>query len=131
MEEITRPQNHHQGGHMKKSTALIHFSTVAGLMILINSLPLLARDSTETALLIHEQKNTPVVIEGTLSCQMGEQNTGQPCELKILDKESGRSFVLVNSNTALKVYHEGIRDIKVKGFFEDYQTFRIKDVLSI
>lgn len=73
----------------------------------------------------------PVRVEGPLSCNLGESNTGQGCELSIRDQKSGRTFALSNNNSAMRLYMQGARVVLIEGKLETPNTIAVSKVSSL
>jgi hypothetical protein len=61
-------------------------------------------------------EETLVTIQGKLICDMGTQNNGQPCALRIEEDGTGRVFVLSGSDSLMRLYFvDGARRATVEG----------------
>ena len=54
-------------------------------------------------------------ISGTLDCQHKESNTGEACTLKLTASDTGRIYELSGSNSAMRLYNDGVREVQVIG----------------
>jgi len=54
-------------------------------------------------------------IKGTLSCEMEAENTGRPCQLKLLEADSGKSYEINGSDDAMRLFQDGKREVAIVG----------------
>lgn len=54
-------------------------------------------------------------VTGALVCELKPENTGEPCTLKITANNSGRIYEIKDSNTAMRLYQDGIRNVRAEG----------------
>ncbi len=73
----------------------------------------------------------PVRVEGPLSCNLGESNTGESCDLSIRDQKSGRTFALSNNTSAMRLYMQGARVVLIEGKLETPNTIAVSKVSSL
>ena len=52
---------------------------------------------------------------GTLGCDQGAENTGAACQLKLTERDSGRTFDIRGSNDAMRLFNDGKREVAVEG----------------
>ena len=56
-----------------------------------------------------------VTVQGKLICDLGSQNTGQPCALQLEEDGTGRVYRLGGSESAMRLYFEGTRRAAIEG----------------
>jgi hypothetical protein len=54
-------------------------------------------------------------ISGTLICHQNESNTGEACKLQLTETKTGRIYEVSGSNSAMRLYNDGIREVQVEG----------------
>ena len=54
-------------------------------------------------------------ITGTLSCEMAAENTGQACQLKLLEAGTGKQYEINGSNDAMRLFQDGKREVAIVG----------------
>jgi len=54
-------------------------------------------------------------VTGSLACQLKAENTGEACTLKITAQDSGRIYEITGSKTAMRLYQDGTRNVRVEG----------------
>lgn len=61
-------------------------------------------------------ENALVTVRGKLVCDLGSQNTGQPCALRIEEDGTGRVYQLSSSEALMRIYFvDGARRASVEG----------------
>ena len=71
-----------------------------------------------------------IKLEGALACNMGTENTGQPCVLQLMEK-SGKTIRLNNSQQAMKLFHSGTKNVAIEGKMGDDNTLQIENIQAI
>lgn len=64
---------------------------------------------------LNAQTSPKTKITGTLSCEMESENTGKPCQLKLLEANTGRSYEINGSNDAMRLFQDGKREVAIVG----------------
>ena len=111
----------------------IHFALSLPL-ILAAALPafaIQADDRTPVAIRQELRQLSKVRVEGSLTCKMGLENTGQPCFIKLEDPRSGRSFSFSNPNEALRMFNTGNRYVSVVGKMTGETTMEILEIAAL
>ncbi len=54
-------------------------------------------------------------ISGTLDCQQKDTNTGEACTLKLTATDTGRIYEISSSDSAMRLYNDGVREVQVIG----------------
>ena len=70
-------------------------------------------------------------MEGLLSCSFGTQNSGEPCEVKLKELSSGRTFKLRGTATAQSLFHSGRKKVAVEGSLADAETIDISQIQAL
>src|SRR3954462_8777856 len=56
-----------------------------------------------------------VQVKGRLICDLGAENNGQPCSLKIEEEGTSRVFRLRNGSSAMRLFFDGARRATIEG----------------
>lgn len=78
-----------------------------------------------------DKKAKSIRIEGLLSCNMGETNTGQSCALKIQENGSGKVYQILNGSAAMHLLSEGKKNVAVEGSLENTETIALSKVSAL
>ena len=62
---------------------------------------------------------------GALSCNLGEENMGQACVLKITESKSGKILTIQNESEAMKLYFSGTKQAQIEGTMIDNETIHL------
>lgn len=54
-------------------------------------------------------------LKGTLACEQASENTGTACLLKLTEQDTGRVYEIRGSNEAMRLFHDGTRDVAIVG----------------
>ena len=68
-----------------------------------------------------------VRIEGALSCDMGAENNGKACDLKLRESKTGHTFNLIEAKAAMQLYQGGNKNVAIEGRLEDTDTLEVRD----
>lgn len=65
-----------------------------------------------------------VRIEGNLICQMGTENNGQNCDLKIQEANTGKIYRVAGNATdsTMRLFHSGTRQVALEGTLAENNT---------
>ena len=74
-----------------------------------------ASQETNLAMARQELMNTNIQISGTLNCALADANSGQPCQLNVIETESGRSYSLDDAGAVRALYDGGTRNVSING----------------
>jgi hypothetical protein len=116
-----------------KNSFRFHFVTAFVTLISLFAIPAFAAREI-SPLVIQRQEDAAEVasssirVQGTLTCSMGDSNTGQPCSLRIKDQLSGKTYNLSNENVAMRLYHSGTKNVAILGSYQDAETIRIAKI---
>jgi len=92
-------------------------------------------DGANTAMVRHETDEATtfkwVRVEGDLSCDMGAENNGQSCDLKLHESKTGRTYNLVSAKLAMKLFQSGGKSVVIEGRLEDSETLEVKNARSL
>lgn len=58
-------------------------------------------------------------VKGTLKCTLAEQNSGEPCVLNLIEEGSGKTYRILNAETAMRHFQDGNRAVTVLGSVSD------------
>lgn len=73
-----------------------------------------------------------VHVEGTLSCPVGPENTGDPCVLAIQDNKTGKTYRIIENNSqVMRIYQSGARQVAVEGVMEDDETMSVRSTQAL
>lgn len=111
---------------MKKSLLL----ALSTLLIAMNAWAFRGDHFNMTSLR-QEKRASKITVAGVLTCKMASENTGQPCELKIHDAKTGKTFSLSQNGEAMKLFQSGTKQVSVEGRFEDAQTIAVSNVQAL
>jgi len=87
--------------------------------------------TTDSSTVVPAEPNTSthdalrLQIVGDLRCDMGEQNSGEPCEVKIKDSKTGKVFFLSRAKTAMRLYMSGTRHVTLDGRDAGSETIEV------
>lgn len=87
-------------------------------------------DVMTTATVRQENRTSVIRIEGTLTCNMGTQNSGEGCALKIREAKSGKTYDLANGNVAMRLFNSGSRNVAIEGSLIDAETISVVSAAS-
>ena len=109
---------------MRKVT-ITSFGFAAALAMAVPALAFRDGDSTSFAA-IHQDNEVPkiawVQIVGSLTCNMPQENDGSPCTLKLRDAKSGRIYNLIQASSAMRLYQDGTKNVRIHGRMADPET---------
>jgi len=74
-----------------------------------------ASQDSNLAMARQELMNTNIRISGMLNCALADANNGQPCQLNVIEAESGRTYSLDDAGTARALYDGGARNVSIHG----------------
>jgi hypothetical protein len=83
------------------------------------------------ASLRQERNRSNIKIQGFLSCNMGGENNGQGCALKLKDNTTGKIFNLSNATDAMRLFVTGTKNVAVEGKLADSETLQIASVSAL
>jgi hypothetical protein len=67
-----------------------------------------------------------VRIEGALTCDLGLENTGKSCELRLHETGSDRIYNLIEASAAMRLYQDGNRNVMIEGQLAGTETISVK-----
>ena len=87
-------------------------------------------DMTNMSMIRHEISEPArlklVRIEGALTCDMGSENRGEPCELQLHEAGTGKIYRLIQAQSALQLFHDGSKNVLIEGHLEGPETLQVK-----
>ena len=100
---------------MKKSQVLTLVQVTLGLMLAGQAFAI--RSENTLASLRQERGIASIVhVEGSLSCVMPAENNGKPCQLKLIENNTGKTFELIGSSGgAMRLLNDGHTNVAVDG----------------
>lgn len=69
-------------------------------------------------------------IEGTLSCDLGTENTGKGCELTLKEATNGKLYRLLEARSAMDLYLEGKKSVIIEGKLAGAETIEVDGARS-
>lgn len=66
-----------------------------------------------------------VRIEGLLRCDLGAENNGQGCDIRILEEKTGKTFRLIEASRAMRLYQDGIKKAAIEGTMAGPDTISV------
>jgi hypothetical protein len=92
-------------------------------------------DMTNMAAIRHDTENEKrikiVRIEGALSCDLGAENSGQGCELKLHETGTGRTYNLIEARGAMQLYQGGNKNVIIEGRLADAETIEVRTAQNL
>jgi hypothetical protein len=82
----------------------------------------------------HETANRTIKlvrIEGNLSCNLGAENNGQGCELKLQEAKTGRIFNLVEAANAMRLFQDGAKTVAIEGTLAGPETIQVRNASTL
>ena len=76
---------------------------------------------------IESQQSARVALRGSLACPMAESNTGSACQLSFTPSDKGKTLRINESNSAMRLFHEGKTDVIATGTIQG-DSFRIIEI---
>ena len=102
-----------------KTTRLFYLAAAAAILITATSVLASERIGAEMTYSERTQQSRTesggFSVNGSLVCQMPEQNTGAPCEIKLREQETGIVYSLRNSGAVRRLFEDGIREVAITG----------------
>ena len=99
----------------------------------VGALPAFANSGADVSIasLRQARNGSNFKVQGLLTCNMGTENNGQGCALRIKDKETGKVFNLSNSTDAMRLYVAGTTNVAIEGKLADSDTVQIGTVSAL
>lgn len=92
-------------------------------------------EAINLSMIRHEAAKRPagklVRIEGALSCNLGTENNGQGCALRLEEAGTGKIFNLVEAANAMRLFQDGSRKVAVEGTMADAETIQVKEARTL
>ncbi len=91
-------------------------------------------DGSNMAAVRHDGEDNKIKlvrIEGALSCDLGAENDGQSCDLKLHESKTGRTYNLVQAKSAMQLYQDGTKNVAIEGRLEDSETLEVRKAQSL
>jgi len=88
-------------------------------------------DVTNASIRQEMRLDSKIKMQGALTCNLGAENNGQACALRIKDKTTGKTFNLVENKAAMRLFHEGYTQVSITGTMYDSQTIQVAEVNAL
>ncbi len=89
----------------------------------------LARGELSRSSIEQEREQVGIAVSGNLTCVLSEVNTGDACQLKLLDTKTGATYQLADSTAAMRLFFSGKKSVSVEGRLDIGNVIRVSRVL--
>lgn len=66
-----------------------------------------------------------VQLKGELFCNLGNENNGQSCQLKLRENTTGKVYMLNEHTPTLRLFYQGARKVAIQGTLSSDSTLNI------
>ena len=70
-------------------------------------------------------QNSNFLIKGELRCASSLANLGAACALSIVDTDTGKSYALLEAASAMRLYMDGHRTVRIVGQLQANSTIKV------
>jgi hypothetical protein len=120
---------------MKHSITLAIAGMIAMIGIASPAFAFRGGDAVNFAVIRHENqapnKLKLVSIKGALSCDMGAENNGQGCSLKLRETGTNRTYNLIEADNAMRLFQDGSKSVVIEGRMADAETIEVKNARTL
>ncbi|MCM2323321.1 MAG: hypothetical protein NDJ90_08670 [Oligoflexia bacterium] len=119
-----------------RSSTVVLVLSLLGLIGLVCFIPerAFSAPGIDRAAALFQLENRAAVtrVQGRLSCDLGNRNDGQACQLWLEDTAGRQRYLLTGRFApAMALFHSGTRDVVIEGTFSDASTLEVSRAESL